>query len=188
MSFNKFQSLINDMNINNIDKEHYTFTYNHLIFDVIFSITGQGYEILAAVHMYNWGCLLKMDRKLNMQMADADYFSLCNLLNLTWKENHFSSYKFLLLLSEKAPKQSNKAGVKYTELYRYLPYRKVDEADKKYFCGWNNHIKDKRTAHNFDKTEFYFGRKIADYCRINNISSLWSYTIRDEKHFTNPWN
>ena len=83
-------------------------------------------------------------------------------------------YKSFVLRYE-APKQSNKAGVKYTELYRYLPYRKVDEADKKYFCGWNNHIKDKRTANNFDKTEFYFGKKIADYCRINNI--IWQKKI-----------
>lgn len=70
---------------------------------------------------------------------------------------------------------------------RYLPYRNVDENNKIYFCGWNDHIRDKRTAHNFDKTEFFLGKAVADYCRQNNISSMWTDIQCDEINITFPW-
>ena len=103
---------------------------------------------------------------------------------ITYRRN---SATFLRLLSEHAPLHSNKLGVDYRELRDYLPYRHVDDADKIYSCGWNDHIRDGRQAHNFDKTEFYFGKKVADYCRVNNISSLWSDIPRDQRGLTKPW-
>ena len=62
-----------------------------------------------------------------------------------------------------------------------------NEADKIYFRGWNDHLIDHRTARNFDKTEYYFGKRVADYCRVNNISSLWTDIPRDALNVTNPW-
>lgn len=182
-----FQFLANNMIKNNIDKEHYDFVYNDFRFDVIFSIALQGYEILVAIHTHNWGCVLKMDENYFVEMPNNDYFALCRILNLNWNENHFNSSAFLRLLSENAPRHSNRQGVSYIELRDYLPYRHVDEKDKIYFCGWNDHNKDKRQAHNFDKTEFYFGKRVADYCRKNNISSMWTDIPRNEPHFVYPW-
>ena len=75
---------------------------------------------------------------------------------------------------------------KLKRLYR-VDLSGFDDEDKIYFCGWNDHKADKRKAHNFDKTEFYLGKKVADYCRANNISSLWSDIPRDERRLTNPW-
>lgn len=181
-----FEPLINDMRANNIEKEHYCFEYNGFKFDVILSIVSRGYEILVAIHTHNWGCVLNMNNNYIVEMSNEDYYSLCNILHLNWSKNGFSSSVFLRLLSEKAPKFSNKKGVEYHELQSYLSYRQVDDADKIYFCGWNDHQKDNRNAHNFEKTEFYFGKTIADYCRKNNISSMWSDIPREEKPFTNP--
>lgn len=175
------------MKANNVDKEHYLFNYNGFTFDVILSIANIGYEILIAIHTHNWGCVLQMNNNYNVDMADQDYYSLCNILNLNWSKNHFNSSAFLRLLSENSPQCSNGQGVDYKELRKYLPYRQVDESEKKYFCHWNDHQKDHRTARNFDKTEFYFGKKVADYCRKNNISSIWSDTPRDERKVTKPW-
>ena len=137
----EFEPLINDMNANHIEKEHYCFDYNRFRFDVVFSIMNSCYEIAL----------------------------------------------FLRLLSENSPRQSTRQGVDYTELRRYLPYRHVDEEDKIYFCGCNDHQKDRRQARNFDKTEFFLGKAVAEYCRENNISSLWSDIPRDERQLTNPW-
>ena len=155
---------------------------------LFFSLTSSIYEILVAIHSKNWGCVLRMDSNLFVEIPDDVYFSLRDLLKLNWKKDHFSSAVFLRLLSENAPKKSSYKGVDYKELRKYLPYRYVDEKDKIYFCGWNDHIKDKRKAHNFDKTEFYFGKTVADYCRKHNISSLWSDIPRDEQKLAMPWN
>lgn len=182
-----FKPLTSDMKNNGIDKEHYTFVFNGFTFDVIISIVSIGYEILVAIHTQNWGCVLNMDYNFNVEMPNNDYYTLRDILNLNWSINHFNSSGFLKLLSEQAPRRSNKCGVKYTELRKYTNYRHIDEEDKIYFCGWNDHRKDKRKAHNFDKTEFYFGKTVADYCRKNNISSLWSNISRDEKIVSKPW-
>lgn len=176
------------MNFNNVEKEHYQFTYNGFKFDVILSIVNSGYEILVAIHTHNWGCVLKMSNNFIIEVPDDVYFSLCKVLHLNWNINHFNSVAFLRLLSENSPRKSNCQGVDYKELRKYLLYRHVDEKDKIYFCGWNDHTKDKRKAHNFDKTEFYFGKSVANYCRENNISSLWSDIAKNEQRLKMPWN
>lgn len=187
MKCTAFAPLINDMKANNIEKEHYYFDFNNFRFDVILSIVHNGYELLVAIHTENWGCVLNMDNNYRIEVLDDVYFTLRNILKLDWNTNHFNSAAFLRLLSERSPQHSNCQSVLYDELWNYLPYRHVEEEDKIYFCGWNDHIKDKRKAHNFDKTEFYFGKKIADYCRKNNISSRWTDIPRDERNITNPW-
>ena len=183
----KFLPLLKDMKTNRIDKEHYSFLFNNFKFDVILAIMSSDYEILVAIHSENWGCVLRMDENFNVKMSDSDYYSLRAILGLSWQENKFSSDKFLFLLSDKAPRKSSLQKIDYKEKLKYLNYRNVEEKDKIYFCGWNDHLKDGRRARNFDKTEFYFGNQVATYCRKHNISSLWSDIPRDEKIVTNPW-
>ena len=182
-----FEPLIIDMRNNNTDKEHYHFDYNGFRFDVILSIVQNGYEILTAIHTENWGCVLSMNNNYYVEVPDNVYYSLRKILHLNWSTNHFNSIVFLQLLSENSPKHSSGSGVDYTEIRKFLPYRRVDDAEKIYFCGWNDHIKDGRKAHNFDKTEFFFGKRVADYCRNNNISSMWTDLIKDEKKYNDPW-
>ena len=187
MKCENFKYLINDMKINGIDKEHYSFVFKGFTFDVVLSIVSTGYEILVAIHSRNWGCALEMNKYFCVEMPDISYFELRDILQLNASKDKFYSSVFLTLLSTKAPHQSNRKGVSYNELRNYLPYRKVDEANKIYFCGWNTHISDGRNARNFDKTEFFLGKNVADYCRKHNISSMWSDVPRDEKKYINPW-
>ncbi len=182
-----FAPLAEDMKTKGIDKERYNFDYNGFHFDVVFSIVSEGYEILVAIHTHNWGCVLNMNKYFYVDMNDDDYFALSNLLNLNWKNNQFNSAVFLKLLSDRAPQVSSGIHIDYRELRQFLQYRHVDDADKIYFCGWNDHKIDNRIARNFDKTEFYLGKTVADYCRKNNISSLWTDIPRDERNVTAPW-
>ena len=41
----EFIPLTEDMRVNQIDKEHYSFAFRGFVFDVILSITHRGYEI-----------------------------------------------------------------------------------------------------------------------------------------------
>lgn len=127
MRCSEFAPLVEDMKRQQIDKEHYQFTYNSFNFDVILSFVSSGYEILVAIHTKNWGCVLEMDSRFFIQMQDKDYYKLRDILHLDWNNNHFSSSVFLRLLSENSPRQSTRQGVDNTELRRYLPYRHVDE-------------------------------------------------------------
>ena len=71
----------------------------------------------------------------------------------------------------------------YSFIYNHFTF---DAKEKIYFCGWNDHITDKRKARNFDKTEYYFGPRVANYCRRNNISSLWTADKYRTIHYSDP--
>ena len=85
----EFEPLINDMNANHIEKEHYCFDYNRFRFDVVFSIMNSCYEILVAIHTENWGCVLSMNKNYFVEMNSKDYNDLCRVLNLNWRKRSF---------------------------------------------------------------------------------------------------
>ncbi len=172
LTLTKLKSLANDMKRNHVDKDRFSFDYKTR-FDVIISVVNDGFELLIGLHKINKGLLIKVSPDYVAELKDEAYFNLCHWLNLSYKKEGFTSNKFLILLSEKIPR--NYSGYKYTyeDMIPYLKCKPINEAEKIYFKGWNNHIKDHNKARNFEKTEFYFGKEIADYCRKNNISSLW---------------
>ena len=49
----------------------------------------------------------------------------------------------------------------------------INEPDRTVFYRWMPQSDTGRTARNYEKTEFYFGKNVADYCREHNISSQW---------------
>lgn len=71
--------------------------------------------------------------------------------------------------------------------YRQHTIKDSDEQWKIYFKGWNNHVLDKKTARNFDKTEKLLGKRVADYCKEHNISSIWFDKTSEKKKVTYPW-
>ena len=131
--------------------------------------------------------LIKVSSDYVAELKADDYFNLCHWLNLSYKNGGFTSNMFLNLLSSKMPDKYSGYKFSYEDMVPYLKCKPVDEAEKIYFKGWNDHIKDHNKARNFEKTEFYFGKEIADYCRKNNISSLWTHIASEKKLYYNPW-
>lgn len=184
-----FKPLFQSMRRNNISIEQYYVTYNNIKFDIIFDISNTPFELLLGAIQHNWGCVLKMERGFSVTMPDSVFYELCKILNLKPGKESLTSFKFLKFIASKAPAKSRCALVDPSHL---IPFRKSnlkssDEPDKVYFIGWNNHIKDKRTARNFDKTEKLLGKVVADYCRRNNISSMWSANPGDAKPVYPPF-
>ncbi|MFN2938452.1 DUF6037 family protein [Lachnospiraceae bacterium YH-ros2226] len=183
------EELVKSMIENDIDKVHYNFQqWNHR-FDCIFSIAESGYELLVGVFDLNLGFVVPINGRFVATLHEQDYFALGNALNLHYDPvNHFSSSVILALLSRHMPTYCNGQRISYKEMRDYRICKDIDEADKRYFCGWNDHEKDKRQARNIEKTEFYLGHTVAKYCEENNISSMWSAYPRDEQAITMPWN
>lgn len=192
LKFPHLQSLVPDMEQKGIDKEHFVFTYSKRTIDCVFCICHINYELLVGVHSINFGFAVNIKRnrmgEYVAEITDEDYIRFCRALNLTYRGDGFTSNTLLCLLSEHIPTKSTGVRIDHAEMRNYVKCRHVDEADKRYFKGWNDHIKDGRQAQNFDKTEFYLGREVADYCRRNNISSLWTNIQREEERYSNPWN
>ena len=185
-NFNTYRALVRDMIAHDIEKEHFTFQYAKLTFDVIFAITSSGYDMLVGIKTKNFAFCLKLDANFNTTFDDQTYYALRHVLDLNTSNSSLSSFDFLRLLSTHAPKQSKCVIVPVSKLRFFAKSNNIDESEKIYFKGWNPHTSDKRQARNFDKTEFYFGKKIADYCRRHNISSIWASNPQEEHEYTKP--
>ena len=192
LTFHNLRQLVPDMKIKGIEKEHFAFSYARQTIDCIFCFCGEHFELLVGVHVLNFGFVLTITRNYKgdyiAELTDDDYITFCNRLNLTYKNDGFTSNTLLKLLSSHVPIKSSGVNVTYETMRSYAHYYHVNEEDKIYFKGWNNHVRDNNIARNFDKTEFYFGKKVADYCRKNNISSIWTANPREQKMYHMPWN
>lgn len=181
--------LVDDMLRHNVDKTKFNFSYAKTDVDVIVAIMSAGYELLIGLRSKKQEAfVIYVDKNFVAELTSNDYFRLCAAFNLNYDNDKFSSNVFLNLLSLKIPKQYSGQQCTYKDLIPFVKTRIVEESDKLYFKGWNDHIKDSRKARNFDKTEFFFGKIVADYCRKHNISSIWTDKTSEEYTYKNPWN
>lgn len=99
---------------------------------------------------------------------------------VTNERTPFRTGKFFAEFNEKIPATA-------TDRARVLPHqiasyrRDVEEADKKYFCGWrNNKLENKKvTLKNLEKTRALIDEKTYVFCKDHNISTRWT----DEPRF-----
>lgn len=182
----QFSSLYNDTCHKGKNSEKFNFTYNRVRFQVIFLIDRVPFEILVGAIGLNWACTLTMERGFNVTgMQDADYYALRKILN--FKKSGappFSSWAFIRIVASCVPKRCSSYVVQPHELARYKS--NASDEDKIYFLGWNDHSIDHRKAQNFEKTERFLGKQVADFCRQHNISSLWTDIPQDANRYYPP--
>ena len=188
LRLNNLEYLADDILKHNVDKTKFSFTYAKIDVDVIVAVMSSGYELLISLRTKKLEAfVIYVDKNFVAELVSDDYFRLCAAFDLNYKNNGFSSNVFLKLLSSKIPKQYLGKKCTYKDLIPFVSLRNVEESDKVYFKGWNDHIKDDRQARNFDKTEFFFGKIVADYCKKHNISSMWTDQPNEEDAYRNPW-
>lgn len=158
--------------------EHFTFSLKALCFDVIFLCAEIPYTLMIGVRTANFFTMVPVHEDFRVDLLeDNDFYALKRLLALDKEGDPFTSFKFLRYLDDHVPDHltGNEVDV---ELYSMLPSsakKKVDDERKIYFAGWNDHLKDGRQARNFEKTRIMTGSaEIANFCKRNNISSMWS--------------
>lgn len=156
--------------------EHFNIEYNHVQFDIILDIGTTPFQMMIGAVHHNLAFILSIERGFETEIPDHIYYDLMRILNLNFKENGFTSFSFLKFIDNHTPNKCTPQIVNPDYLLRFRSYynRDANEQEKTRFIGWNDHTKDKRTAHNFDKTEQYFGKAVADFCRSRNISSIWT--------------
>lgn len=186
----QLRALTSDMAKSGKDIEQFYVIYANVRFDVIYDISKIPFELLIGAINHSWACTLEISRGFATYMSNNDFYSLCDILNLKPGKEYFTSFMFLNHIASKAPAKCSKQVVDPSHLSRFRnkEVKTSDEPDKIYFVGWNNHQKDKRKAHNFDKTELFFGKRVADYCRTNNISSRWTNKKYESCNASYPWN
>lgn len=181
---NKIKSLYYSMKQNKKESEKYTFTIKTTDFDVIFLINRTPYELLVGVCGTQFAFVLPVEKGFVTTLPDCIYYRLCEIIQLNYSENHFSSFKFLAELDRAAPFKCTKRKVRPDEIARFK--RDVPENEKIYFYGWNDHVKDGRKVRNIKKTREWLGDSVADFCEANNISSMWTDVERKRIDYSYP--
>ena len=188
LTLTHLRTLISDMIANGVDKHKFSFTYAKVQFDVIVAIVNDGYELLVGIRSGNgYAMIIKVNKRFVAEFTNDHYSTLRAALKLTYRGDGFSSAMFLDLLSSKIPERYSGEKCTYKDMIPFAKLRNVEEYEKVYFKGWNDHIKDGRQARNFDKTKFFFGDIVAGYCEKHNISSMWTDKPNEENLYCDPW-
>lgn len=188
---------INDMLDKDVDRDHFYTTFATIRFDVLVCLDTEPYEMLIGARGLNWACTLTISQNFEMQMNDYDFYSLKDKISPYLKHNgnqKFGSYIFLKYLCDHSPNKYRKKIIN-PSIVRLCAPRKatnIDEADRTVFYRWMPQSDTGRTARNYEKTEFYFGKNVADYCREHNISSQWvteeqAKNMNIKINLKNPW-
>lgn len=189
-TFWKLPQLYKSMKANEKGQEKFTFSIAgsqniRVEFEVIFLIDRVPFELLVGAKGYHLAFVLKVWNGFKTELPEHIYYQICEILHLKYSENHFSSATFLGILDQQAPTHCSRRQVQPHEVAFYKK-AEIPESEKIYFCGWNNHQADGKTARNFDKTRSLLGVAVAEFCKKNNISSMWSAVPRDRKNYTTP--
>lgn len=187
----ELQPLYYSMRSHKKDMEQFNVRYNKINFRVIWDIGCTPFELMIAAvgTSTHWGTVVKIFNGFEAEMNDKDFFALCDLLDLRPGKGVFTSFIFLKMIASHAPSEVSANMVKpsYINLFRKDKIPKSEEPEKDIFVGWNDHVKDRRKAQNFKKTELLLGAECAAYCRKHNISSMWTDDPAKIKDLAYPW-
>lgn len=174
--FPKLKPIVRDMYKKHVDREHFMAKTKNTMFDVIICTDTVQNEVLLGGQGINWACVMQLSDEFELTMNDDDFYALRDKLDIKkGGQQKFGSYLFLKSIFDQAPTHCKGIPVQPDVMQRWYRNRgKVqNNGEKTVFYRWVDQDKSGHQAHNFDKTEAYFGRKVADYCRRNNISSQW---------------
>ena len=177
VNLSELSPLYRSMIITGKQREHFNLELKKVLIDVFFLIDREPFELLIGVRGYNIGFVTKIYKGFWAEtIPDNVFWQLCSVFHLRPQGGTFNSKIFLKYIAENAPRKCGQEMVRPEEMARYYRDRNVADEDKIYFFGWRSHHLDNQhvTEENLEKTRFFFGAQVAEFCRCNNISSAWT--------------
>lgn len=178
--------LYRDMKRERKFQEQFSFCLAGAEFEVIFLIDRTPFELLIGIKGTRLAFILTVKPYFNVAAIPDNIFKeLKKYLKLSFGLTEFTSKDFLYRLESSTP---SKCSCEIVQPHQVAKYKRdaIPDPQKIYFLGWNNHLRDGRTARNIWKTRKICGDSVADFCERNNISSMWSDQVKDTKRYTPP--
>jgi hypothetical protein len=192
MELTGLRSLYNSMRQQGFKRYSFYFQRSGVKFQIFFFIDTDPYQLLIGSlgeRSFFLLCEVKLGFNINSTLSPDKYKELCKVLGLTYDPtNRFKPSDFFSDLNLAIPAIANVQGIaKPQDVARIR--RDVEEADKKYFCGWLDNSKtDKHvSAANLDKTLKNCGQEIHDFCQRRNISTRWTDIEELAQEWVLPW-
>ena len=171
--FSALKILHEDMKVKNEERAIFPFTYNSKDFSCIFLTDIKPMRLYLSTLGKNPIVFeIEIDEKYCAKTYIDDYYD---------PDHTFKPIDLFEALNNKIPKKFQKKP-NYSEVVSVASKRRrVEEADKIYFCGWRNNPTGYNVSEmNIEKTRIAFGDKIAAMCKLKNVSSCWTNISSDE--------
>lgn len=175
--FKHMWPLCSSMAQNKKDMEQFQVTINDVVFDCILNIGPKPFELMVGAINYNFSCILYVKNHFITELSNADYYKICDILDLHYSTNHFTSSKFLEHIDKSLPRKASDKVVKPQDVARYkaCTLSSSDREEGFIFCGWLRHEgQNNGHARNIEKTRALLGNRVADFCQEHDISSKWT--------------
>ena len=119
--------------------------------------------------------LINKDFSVDFDLTTEEYKKLVKLIKAKFsKKNPFSPSNFWFDLSQNIPDVKDFKD-ENIHLTKYYVYDFIDDAYKTKFVRFVSHTNgSKVSTKNLNKTAIYFGKKEANKCKKENISSAWT--------------
>lgn len=181
--FTALKTLHEDMKIKKEDRAIFPFSYNKKDFSCIFLTDIKPMKLYLSTLGSN---PIVFEIKINEEYCANtfldDYKKLIDYLEIKYNPNHiFKPKDFFEALNKKIPNVFQ-TKPSYSEVVRVVSNKTViEEKDKIYFCGWRRNPPGESVSKmNLEKTRTAFGDKLANICKLKNVSSCWTDKPSDE--------
>jgi hypothetical protein len=168
------ENIYKELKINNENYFIFTFHKNKIIFDVLFDIFKEPYELHFIQKNKHFHFCIKVERGFNINpiLKSNVYSELCKVLNLKYDPNNkFSPHAFFDEFNKKFPKYFVR-DKKERELLDFYIYD-IEESNKLYFDGfieWEKINNGKRVSpKNLEKTRILYPQHY-EFCKRENVS------------------
>lgn len=187
--FTSLKLLSKDMKRKNEEKVIFPFTYNNKNFSCLFLINNDIDNDKNIFYLSTLGdkptvfeIEINEDYCTKAFMNESDYKKLIEYLEIKFNPNStFKPINFFNVLNSKIPEKFHQKP-NYSDVIKIISKkRKVEDANKIYFCGWRNNPSGYNVSDmNLEKTKIAFGSDFANICKGKNVSSCWTDISSDE--------
>jgi hypothetical protein len=160
-------------------------------FEAIFIIEESPFELLLGAIGTRFGTTLQVHPgfRIDALLPTPDFYALCDALQLTRDPSRkFKPSDFFADLDANIPQTVDlKTG--RVQPHDVITHRRnVEDADKRYFCGWEDNTKDGGhvSEGNLEKTRQAFGQRVYELCKKRNISSKWTDNPKRAQDYFDP--
>lgn len=182
MKLNGIISLHNDMKKRAKKRAKFRFSYNDVLFDVLYLTDTRPYLLMFGIINYNFYFEIELQPGFDIspRIPEDKFNEFIKIMNFRYNpESPFKSSYFFDQFNKSIPNFA-KDNVKPQDVARHR--NNIEDAEKIYFIGWRNNIEEngRVSPANLEKTMQLIGDDAYIKCKEYNISSRWSPHQVDE--------
>jgi hypothetical protein len=179
------------MRAQDLTRIKFRYTHHHLVFECLFFAEGDPFELVLGCLRHNFAIVVPVFRgyEIHPYIGPREVYEALRraLFRDAGSGQPFSPTVFFEEFDRHIPARASPGQVPTpADIVRHDP--RVEDADKKWFCGWrDNTAEGKRvTPENLAKTRRLLGPRAHEFSQRRNHSTRWTHRPEDAKAFFLP--